>query len=251
MKALKRRLELLRSADAVRFYLLVRIARLLLPTYRLRWNTLNWWQNTDFNSYLAQFGELNSFNSDRRWIVHQLLRLIADVEGDTAECGVFEGATSYLICKANQHTSRFTRTHFMFDSFAGLSDPVAQDGTYWRKGDLATHEDIARARLQACERAVFMKGWIPDRFHEVARHRFAFVHIDVDLYQPTLDSIEFFYPRLNDGGVMIIDDFGFTNCPGAAMAVAASGIQDQVLSLPDGGGFLIKGTSVEVPAVLA
>ena len=40
------------------------------------------------------------------------------------------------------------------------------------------------------------KGWIPERFDEVKDRTFSFVHIDVELYQPTYDSLEFFFPRL-------------------------------------------------------
>ena len=238
--------------DAARFYLLRRFARLVMPGYRLRWHSLDWWNDADFNDYLTRFQEAGNLNIDWKWVVHQLLRLIADVPGDTAECGVFQGATSFLICKANEQTTAFDRTHFMFDSFEGLSQPNAHDGGYWRKGDLTATEDLARQRLQGCNNAIFMKGWIPTRFDEVAARRFAFVHIDVDLYEPTRDAVAFFYPRLNEGAIMVIDDFGFTTCPGAtrAIAEAAGNLAGKLIALPDGGGFLIKGRTVAPAAKL-
>ncbi len=254
MRNLKRKIAILLSggSSSVRFYLLRWIARLVMPDYRLRWHTLDWWNDSDFNAYLARFGETDSLNIDRRWAIHQLLRLIADTPGDTAECGVYRGATSFLICKANQQTAKHKRTHFMFDSFEGLSEPHPSDGRYWRKGDLSAGEAVVQQYLQGCENAVFMKGWIPDRFGEVAERRFSFVHIDVDLYEPTRHAVEFFYPRLNDGGILVFDDFGFTTCPGAMVAIkeAAGNVSDQVIALPDGGGFLIKGRSVARAAKL-
>lgn len=233
------------GAEAVRFQLLRRLVRLAMPQYRLKWYNLDWWHDADFNAYLSRFGEADGLNIDRRWIVHQLLRLVADIGGDTAECGVFQGATSFLICKANEQT-KFERTHFMFDSFEGLSEPNPQDGVSWHKGDLATTEDLARQRLQGCKNTAFMKGWIPTRFCEVADRRFAFVHIDVDLYEPTRDSIEFFYPRLNEGAILVVDDFGFSSCPGATRAVEqlTENLAEKMIALPDGGGFLIKGRAV-------
>lgn len=247
--------EIVRSggAEAVRFQLLRRLIRLVMPQYRLKWYCLDWWHDADFNAYLARFNEADGLNIDRRWIVHQLLRLIADVPGDTAECGVFQGATSYLICKANEQITKFHRTHFMFDSFEGLSEPNPQDGVYWRKGDLAATEELTRQRLQECKNTVFMKGWIPSRFSEVADRRFAFVHIDVDLYEPTRDAIEFFYPRLNEGAVLVVDDYGFTSCPGATRAVEeiTGTLADKMIALPDGGGFLIKGRTVAAAASLS
>jgi hypothetical protein len=255
VRNLKRKLSILTAGgqDSIRFYLLRFIARRVMPNYRLRWHSLAWWDDADFNAYLAHFGETGSLNIDRRWAIHQLLRLVSDVPGDTAECGVYLGATSYLIAKANQQTVGFPRKHFLFDSFAGLSEPNASDGRYWRKGDLSAGEEIVRENLRDCENIVFMKGWIPERFDEVADRTFAFVHIDVDLYEPTRQAIEFFYPRLNDGGIMALDDLGFTTCPGVERAIneALGNIAGQLIALPDGGGFLIKGRSVARAATLS
>ena len=71
----------------------------------------------------------------------------------------------------------------------------------------------------------------------------SFVHIDCDLYQPTLDSLSFFYPRLSKGGCIAISAYGLTQFPGSKKAV------DQFLSnenytmffeIPTSGSFLIK-----------
>ena len=49
---------------------------------------------------------------------------------------------------------------------------------------------------------------------------FCFVNVDVDLHEPTRDSIEFFYPRMVPGGVMVFDDYGSQmQSPGAARAI--------------------------------
>ena len=47
---------------------------------------------------------------------------------------------------------------------------------------------------------------------------FALLHVDVDLYRPTLQSLEFFWPRLAPGGVVVCDDYGSRKCPGARAA---------------------------------
>jgi len=137
-------------------------------------------------------------NAGRRWTMHQLLRMVAHAPGDTAECGAWRGASSFLICKANE-ASELAREHFIFDSFEGLSDPSSTDGTHWKRGDLSAGEELVRANLSDCANVRLMKGWIPNRFAEVEDRTFAFVHIDVDLYEPTRDSLEFFYPRLSLG----------------------------------------------------
>ncbi|HEX3704868.1 MAG TPA: TylF/MycF/NovP-related O-methyltransferase, partial [Vicinamibacterales bacterium] len=45
------------------------------------------------------------------------------------------------------------------------------------------------------------------------------LHIDVDLYEPTRDSIAFLYERMNPGGIVVCDDYGFMTCPGATKAI--------------------------------
>ena len=62
-------------------------------------------------------------------------------------------------------------------------------------------------------------GWIPTRFSEVADRTFGFLSIDVDLYQPIRDALEFFYPRLCGGAIIYLDDYGFNDFPGARLAV--------------------------------
>jgi hypothetical protein len=123
-----------------------------------------------------------------------------------------------------------------------LSVPGPADGNYWHGGNLASTEGQIRHNLAKFANVHYYKGWIPERFHEVADGCFCFVHIDVDLYQPTRDAVEFFYPRLSPGGIVVCDDYGFATCPGARKAVDdfATGKGVPVLDLPTGQGLLIK-----------
>ena len=227
----------------LRLRILEILARRLIPDYRLTWWQMDWWADTEFNAYLDRFGERHDFNTHRRWTLWQLLRLAAGVEGDTAECGVYRGASSWLICAANRGSGR---THHLFDSFEGISQPQPVDGAHWKFGAMAAGESLVLDNLRPFASSLkFHKGWIPDRFPEVAASQFSFVHIDVDLHQPTLDSVRFFYPRLSPGGVLLCDDFGFASCPGATDAIN-SFLEDKtekMISLDAGGGFLIKGVA--------
>ena len=108
---------------------------------------------------------------------------------------------------------------------------------------MGVSEDTVRANLSAFDFVRYHRGWIPERFDDVADRRFAFVHVDVDLEQPTRDSLAFFYPRLVPGGVLLCDDYGFVTCPGARRAFDEY-IADKPEPLPErptGQGFLIKG----------
>jgi O-methyltransferase len=205
-----------------------------------------WQQDQAFWRDYRRVAGRNLRSAERKYAVRELVRSLADVPGDTAECGVFEGATSFFICQA-----RGGGTHHAFDSFAGLSRPSIEDEpdvptvAAWRAGDLCRSETIARRNLASFPQVRFYPGWIPERFGEVASCRFSFVHIDVDLYQPTRDSLEFFYPRMSPGGMIVCDDYGYVNCPGAKQACdeLAADWPEPWIHLPTGQGLLIKQTA--------
>ena len=49
--------------------------------------------------------------------------------------------------------------------------------------------------------------------------RFALVHLDCDLYAPTRAAMEFFYPRLTRGGLLVVHDYASGHWPGVVRAV--------------------------------
>ncbi len=224
----------------------------LLPDYRLTRPHIDWWENEEFNWYQKKFHQRKRFNTHRRWSLHQLLRLTENVEGDTAECGVFKGSSSWLICRSNKENGYFDRMHHCFDSFEGLSTPTDEDGTHWTPGVLSATEDIAKRNLSEFSDIVFYKGWIPDRFEDCDANRFSFVHVDVDLYEPTKDSIEYFYGLISPGGVLLCDDYGFTTCPGATKAVDEflADKSEKMIALDCGGGFFVKGSTTSEESMM-
>ncbi len=232
----------LRRDERLGFLTLARLARRLVPGYKLTWPELAWFRSLALMSVLEKYGEMEGFNAHRRLALQQLLRLVSGVPGDTAECGVYQGCGSEIILQANQ-SALTRRKHFIFDSFEGVSAPAVQDGSFWKKNDLSAPEQVVQGNLAGFDGVTLLKGWIPERFVEVQAHRFAFVHVDVDLYQPTRDSIAFFYEKLNPGAIFVCDDYGFLTCPGATQAIDEflSSKQEKMVKLPGGGGFFIKG----------
>jgi hypothetical protein len=227
----------------IRFEIVRRLAGLILPQYRFKWPQMAWWGDAFFNQYLNRFNEIKGMNTDRRWMLYQLMRLVHDVPGDTAECGVYNGAGSYLICRVNQGNPSQPRMHFMFDAFSGLPGPCLRDGGHWTAGDMRCDIETVKRNMGDMNNYTIYQGWIPNRFEQVRGRSFAFVHIDVDLYHPTRDSIEFFYPHMADRAIIVCDDYGMTSCPGATQAVDEY-LQDKpekMITLDSGGGFFIKG----------
>ena len=209
---------------------------------------LEWLHDREYLAAWGQFPEATPGVKDRRFVLWSLAKSLASLEGDTAECGVFNGGSSFLMCLARADQPE-PFPHHVFDSFEGLSEPQGSDvpdrpeSFRWKAHDLSVGEDVVRRNLARFDFVTLYKGWIPDRFAEVADRRFSFVHIDVDLHQPTWDSLDFFYDRLVPGGVLLCDDYGFTTCPGARRAFddfIRPRPERSVVHLPTGQGLVVK-----------
>jgi predicted O-methyltransferase YrrM len=216
-----------------------RVFPLIVPGYLAK-EPVDWWHDQQFTAYLERFGELTEFNADRRWNLTQLMKLVEKVPGDIVECGVHIGSSAYAMCWTFERMGQ-RRTYHGFDSFEGLSPPGVNDGTHWEAGSLTSPESVARTNLAEYDVNLY-RGWIPDRFDEVVGRPIAVTHIDVDLEEPTRQSLDFFYPRIAPGGLIVIDDYGAATCPGATLAVDRymADKPEPVISLASAGAFIIK-----------
>lgn len=191
----------------------------------------------------------------RLYSLQQMVELAArrNIDGEFAECGCWKGHSAYIISTILAR-HRFSRSFHIFDSFeGGLSDKTSEDmsdyarqtkeeAEFEKNWFSSTIDDLKRA-LTGFDFIEIYKGWIPERFHEVEHKQFSFVHVDVDLYQPTLDSLKFFYPRLMPGGIIVVDDYGYSVFPGAKRAVDefVQGIDCSLFyETPMGSCFIIK-----------
>ncbi len=135
---------------------------------------------------------------DRLAILDSLSTQCAQLEGEFAECGVWLGGSAKVLLKG--------RPLHLFDTFMGMpdnDDPAKLPGGSF--GD--TSELLVREYLGSEPR--IHAGKIPDTFKGLEETKFSFVHVDVDLYDSTVDCITFFLPRLVLGGMMVFDDYGF------------------------------------------
>lgn len=204
-----------------------------------------WLLDKDFLNAYRALSPTNHFSMDRKFALREFVRATKGLDGSVAECGTYTGASAWFLSQ-ELHGS----TLYLFDSFRGLSCPLTQDQSpkgvqQWSEGQLKASKKELSALLGDRPEIKIMEGWIPTRFPEVSSERFRFVHIDVDLYQPTLDSLEFFYPRMNPGGIIVLDDYGFENCPGAFQAAERFMAlkYESIIHLPTGQGVIIRSFS--------
>jgi predicted O-methyltransferase YrrM len=129
------------------------------------------------------------------------LSAVSKVPGDAAEVGAFRGGSAKLLAWVAPQ-----RTLHLFDTFEGLPEPGQEDSKLFRHGQYRASEEETREYLAGCNVRIY-KGLFPGTASAVANQSFAFVQLDADLYQSTKDGLEFFYPRMEKGGIILTHDF--------------------------------------------
>jgi O-methyltransferase len=173
------------------------------------WNT-----DSTFKTVTQNIQGYTLVNKSSCYNLYQLAKNTSYLKGDVAEIGVYRGGTARLISK----TLPGKNVH-LFDTFEGMPQ-VNSSLDQHKEGDFSdTSIDAVSSYLRDCPNVVFYKGYFPETAKPIKDKKFSFVHIDVDIYRSVMDCCEFFYPRLNAGGVMVFDDYGLLSCPGAKKAV--------------------------------
>jgi len=168
--------------------------------------------------------------SRRLWAVQRVMREVADVPGDFAECGVFYGHGVLAMLHEIRY-ARQPRRIWAFDSFSGHPPQADADKStavaealkdYWR----VTQEDVWRtlelgtddspAALR--EKVTLLPGWFSESMPKF-KARLAYIHLDPDYYQSTRDALKYLWPQLSVGGVVMFGQLDNPTLPGKGVAV--------------------------------
>jgi hypothetical protein len=154
----------------------------------------------------------------------------ANIPGDFAEAGVWQGGSCMLIAETLTALGDRSRRIFLFDTFEGHPKPDAErDVDLW--GNRAIDEwkravgddshgnwayvsledvqaNLARTGYPA-DRLVFVKGLVEETAANVPSiEKLALLRLDTDWYASTRTGLQYLYPRLAPGGILIVDDYG-------------------------------------------
>jgi len=166
---------------------------------------------------------------DRLYTLYQALAHAARLQagGATlhlAEVGVYRGGSSAFMARAGRQLGLSAAVLHCFDTFEGHSqvdiDPGADRESVHHAGLFGdTRIADVQQYLSALPNVRLYKGRIQETAAAVEQLRFRVVHIDVDIHAPTAFALRFFGDRLDAGGVIVVDDYGFTTCVGVLRAV--------------------------------
>ena len=140
-------------------------------------------------------------SADEAYMIRGAVLSTAKVEGDLAEVGVFRGTSAKVICEA-----KGDRALHLFDTFEGLP-PTGHFDSGFQAGQYACSLESVRDYLKDFANVQFYKGYFPMTGEPVKSRGFAFVHLDVDLFESTMAALGFFYPRMNLGAILVSHDY--------------------------------------------
>lgn len=141
---------------------------------------------------------------------------LEDVEGMYLEFGVFEGTSLYSSLKITQNIkSKFNRLHYGFDSFdEGFKYFDERDKhPFFKEGDFKSSYKRVSKRLRKFKNAHLVKGYFEEtvqgkKLEEVCNdNKVAVLFIDCDLMHPALIALNFAAPGLQQGAIIILDDY--------------------------------------------
>lgn len=174
------------------------------------------WQSLEWRTILHDDPQ-SAVSLDRKYLLYNLLAdTLPRSSGEIAECGVYRGGTAIILAELAQQSGR---TVHLFDTFGGMPKTNPELDLH-KEGDFSgTSLEDVRAYLAGVENVRFHPGIVPQTLQAVKEERFCFVHVDLDIYDAIKSATEFFYERLESGGVIVFDDYGWPSCPGARAAV--------------------------------
>ncbi len=172
------------------------------------------------NNFLDLFFEIYSQNRAILTIremhnIYNLVQKVEHIKGDIAEIGVYKGGSARIICEVKNNKSLY-----LFDTFEGLPETNKKYDKV-RKGTFCeTSLKNVKTYLSKFNNVNIYKGLFPECINKYSNipNEFSFVNLDVDIYKSTLDSLEFFYPKMNKHGIILSHDYHDFNFPGVKKA---------------------------------
>jgi hypothetical protein len=142
------------------------------------------------------------------YTIYSVAKTRSILEGDMAEVGVYQGGSAKIICEAKGN-----RRLYLFDTFEGLPnvsevDAVFEDIKFFKEKKMnETSYETVKKYLSNYNNIYIYKGKFPDTSDPIKNSVFSFVHLDVDIYESTINCLNFFFPRLVSGGIIISHDY--------------------------------------------
>lgn len=173
-------------------------------------------------------------DTQKAFVLLDALRSISAIPGDIVECGVGSGASLGTMAWFLDRMGAARPIH-AFDSYQGFPEGSDKDDAgfspdkkpIYRQFTVDFVKENVTRRCEGdgapAERITYVEGFFPESFARYSGGAVALLHVDVDLYQSYVDTLDFFVPRMVPGGLILFDEYDrgtdATKWPGAKRAV--------------------------------
>ena len=173
--------------------------------------------------------------ANESFMVYSIARAQSKQPGAFAEVGVFEGGSARITCEV-----KGDKELHLFDTFEGLPKSVEQDRDVHREKQYTSSLESVKEYLKDYENVFLYKGLFPESAEGLKEMKFSFVHFDVDIYESTLACLNYFYPRMNPGGVMLSHDYSLLAGVETAFTEFLADKPEELIELPTTQCMVIK-----------
>ena len=163
--------------------------------------------------------------------------------GDYVECGVNRAFLSTSVMSYTDFFSMPDRRFYLFDTYSGLvEDLVSEADKAAYKNKYEDCYEFVKKSFKDKPNVIIVRGVVPDSLHTVEINKVAYLSIDMNCVQPEVKALEYFWPKLSSGAIVILDDYGFSGHEaqkeGADNFAVTAGVR--ILTLPTGQGLIVK-----------
>jgi len=169
------------------------------------------------------YNDMHNYADVTRWAKimarYEIYKMIIDIPGDIFECGVFKGTGLFFWARMKQLFNPISHRKIVgfdtFENFEGFKSgetkkvsqmDIQRGNTNWYK------EIIKIAKVNGTSDIIeLVKGDVSKTsFRYIEKNlgaRIALLHLDLDIYRPTLDALNAFYDYIVPGGVVLLDEY--------------------------------------------
>lgn len=181
------------------------------------------------------------------WQLHTIL-WAADVgsrlEGDFVECGVNRGFYARAVAEFLGF-QRLDKRFFLLDTYQGLDPRFFTDaeraGGWTGGGYVDCYEDVKKT-FSSYPNVRIVRGSVPETLSQVDSGKIAYLSIDMNNTVPEIAALDFFWPKMVPGAIVVLDDYGWVNRPEQKKAFDAWAARNDafILRMPTGQGIVVK-----------
>lgn len=176
------------------------------------------------------------------WAARQAMSL----KGDFVECGVSTGITSRAIAEYCSFCDS-TKSFYLVDTFAGIPlSQASEEENYLSKSKNERHYfdsfSLVQNNFNDYPNVHPVRGTVPEILSSIPVELVAFIHIDMNIAYPEVAALEYFWPLMVKGGIVVLDDYGSQAHAIQKKAIDAWGCRSgaNIFLLPTGQGMIIR-----------